>query len=76
MDDTLIWVRRDDSWNVVYKLERNQVGRGIKRVLQQSNNLYLLLDFYSNELHVYNTKIKERSELVSFKDDSYIYFSC
>ncbi|CAH1426645.1 unnamed protein product [Lactuca virosa] len=55
-DKSWIWIRRDASWSVVYKLEKNKVGEGVMEVLQLNNNCDLLLRTYSHGLQVYNPK--------------------
>ncbi|CAI9265492.1 unnamed protein product [Lactuca saligna] len=70
-DKCWIWIRRDASWSVVYKLKKTKVGN-VMEVLQLNNNFDLLLRTYSAKLHVYNPKTGAGSRLVDFKPASYI----
>ncbi|XP_023772206.1 F-box protein At1g52495 [Lactuca sativa] len=70
-DKSWIWIRRDASWSVVYKLKKNKVGN-VMEVLQLNNNCDLLLRTYSARLRVYNPKTGAGSRLVDFKPASYV----
>lgn len=71
-DDTWIWVRRDASWFVVFRSERNKVQGRLKRVLQSTSNGDLLAKTCLGEAHVYNPKMGVQSRIVNFNSASLI----
>ncbi|KAI3790408.1 hypothetical protein L2E82_03418 [Cichorium intybus] len=71
LDDYWMWVRRDGSWFVVFRLNRKQIWGGKERVLQPTviGDMLLFKDPYVyNVFHVYNLKTMARSKLVEFND--------
>ncbi|KAI3790410.1 hypothetical protein L2E82_03424 [Cichorium intybus] len=71
-DDIKIWVTRDNSWYVVYKLERNQVGGGIDRGLQPINNGDILFRPYNDGFQAHYLKTATLLKLEDFKTASRI----
>ncbi|KAL7601300.1 hypothetical protein Lser_V15G23760 [Lactuca serriola] len=70
-DGCWVWVRRVDSWNVVYKMKRKHVfDGGLLSVVQLTTNGDLLL--LCEGFQIYNPKIGVPSRLVDFGSDSYI----
>lgn len=71
-DGCWVWVRRDDSWNVVYKMKRKHVfDGGLLSVVQLTTNGDLLL-LLCEGFQIYNPKIGVPSRLVDFGSDSFI----
>ncbi|CAI9285588.1 unnamed protein product [Lactuca saligna] len=65
-DESWIWMRRVDSWSLVFKLKTNQVQGRIYRVLQLTNNGDLLFNTFFVGFHVCKPNIGTRSRLVDF----------
>ncbi|KAL7602619.1 putative F-box protein At3g16210 [Lactuca sativa] len=65
-DESWIWMRRVDSWSLVFKLKTNQVQGRIYRVLQLTNNGDLLFNIFFEGFHVCKPNIETRSRLVDF----------
>ncbi|CAH1426662.1 unnamed protein product [Lactuca virosa] len=76
-DDSWIWVRRDDSWSVIFKSKANQFkGGSVMGVLQPATNGDLLLTAWMNKeklVQFYLTKMGEQSILVEFHAASFIF---
>ncbi|KAL7602620.1 putative F-box protein At3g16210 [Lactuca sativa] len=72
--DCWIWVRRDDSWSVVYKSKENQFkGGSIMGVLQPTINRDFLLSAMNDQgMEVYLIKMGTQSRLVEFHAASFI----
>ncbi|KAL4554004.1 hypothetical protein LXL04_039879 [Taraxacum kok-saghyz] len=64
-DDTWIWVWKDDSWSVVFKLGTGQllIDGALQLQPQPNNNGDLLLNTYDKGLRIYNSKTRERSRV-------------
>ncbi|KAL4555053.1 hypothetical protein LXL04_037664 [Taraxacum kok-saghyz] len=64
-DDTWIWVWKDDSWSVVFKLGTGQllIDGALQLQPQPNNNGDLLLSTYDKGLRIYNSKTRERSRV-------------
>ncbi|CAH1426663.1 unnamed protein product [Lactuca virosa] len=75
--DSWIWVRRDDSWSVIFKSKENQFKKGsIMRVLQPTTNGDLLINASmerGEKVQVYLTKMGAQSRLVNFHAASFIF---
>ncbi|KAL4554060.1 hypothetical protein LXL04_037658 [Taraxacum kok-saghyz] len=67
-DDTWIWVWRDASWCVVFKLGTGQLPiNGVLQLQPQPNNdSDLLLSTYGEGLQIYNSKARVRSRVGDF----------
>ncbi|KAL4554002.1 hypothetical protein LXL04_039877 [Taraxacum kok-saghyz] len=67
-DDTWIWVWRDASWCVVFKLGTGQLPiNGVLQLQPQPNNdSDLLLSTYGEGLQIYNSKTRVRSRVGDF----------
>ncbi|KAL4555057.1 hypothetical protein LXL04_037668 [Taraxacum kok-saghyz] len=67
-DDTWIWVWRDASWCVVFKLGTGQLPiNGVLQLQPQANNdSDLLLSTYGEGLQIYNSKTRVRSRVGDF----------
>ncbi|KAI3509834.1 hypothetical protein L1887_25357 [Cichorium endivia] len=75
VDDTWIWVWRDASWSVVFKLGTGQLPIVRALQLQPTNNGDLLLVTIGGELHVYKPTTQVRSRVVNFDAASrLVYF--
>ncbi|CAI9285590.1 unnamed protein product [Lactuca saligna] len=72
--DCWIWVRRDDSWSVVYKSKENKFkGLSIMGVLQLTvNGDFFLTAMNDHGIEVYLTKMGTQSRLVEFHAASFI----
>ncbi|KAL4581731.1 hypothetical protein LXL04_006258 [Taraxacum kok-saghyz] len=70
INESSIWVRRDDSWSVEIKLEKNNDVGDLKGVLQLGTSCDLIFDLYSIGYEMYNPNTGACLSLVDF-DDAY-----
>ncbi|KAI3753737.1 hypothetical protein L2E82_25798 [Cichorium intybus] len=74
VDDTWIWVWRDASWSMVFKLGTGELPIMGALQLQPTNNGYLLLITVGEGLQVYNPTTRVRSRVVNFDATSRLVF--
>ncbi|KAI3753739.1 hypothetical protein L2E82_25800 [Cichorium intybus] len=74
IDDTWIWVWRDASWSVVFKLGTCQLPIEGALQLQSTNNGDLLLITLGAGLHVYKPTTQVRSRVVNFDAASHLVY--